>query len=102
MTTSTKGTRINFGTPLQLLGLALLLVTVFAVGRGCQSRGWSRFTGEPLQLELPDDFEQPISFSTGREGEKDLFYKNADGQFKVKTYTDSGMFEAEIHFVEEE
>ena len=85
-----------------------MFVAVFVMGaisftlafRGCrQSRSWSRITGAPLQLTLPDDFERPISFSSGREGEKDLFYESTDGEFKVKTYTDSGLWESEIDFV---
>ena len=77
-------------------------VLFFAVFGGCrQSRGWSRLTGKALELKLPDDFERPISFSSGREGEKDLFYESTDGNFKVKTYTDSGLWESEITFVKE-
>jgi hypothetical protein len=65
----------------------------------CQSRAVSRWTGSALKLELPDDFDRPISFASGREGEKDLFYWSQDGQMKVKTYTDWGVLESEIVFV---
>ncbi len=78
-----------------------LAIPIFATGCG-QSRGWSRLTGKALELELPDDFERPVSFSSGREGEKDLFYEATDGSFHVKTYTDSGYAEAEIVFVKAE
>ena len=37
---------------------------------GCQSRTISRFTGSALELNLPDDFDKPISFASGRKGEK--------------------------------
>ena len=63
------------------------------------SRMESRLTGSELRLELPKDFERPISFTTGRTGEKDLFYVDKEGVFKVKTYTDWGMLESEIVFV---
>ena len=63
------------------------------------SRMESRLTGSELRLELPKDFERPISFTTGRSGEKDLFYVDKEGVFKVKTYTDWGMLESEIVFV---
>ena len=67
----------------------------------CQSRVVSRWTGTALKLPLPDDFEKPISFSSGRKNEKDLFYFSTDGQMKVKTYTDWGVLESEIVFVKE-
>tara|TARA_X000001036_G_scaffold235481_2_gene219771 strand:+ start:7247 stop:7459 length:213 start_codon:yes stop_codon:yes gene_type:complete len=67
--------------------------------QGCQSRALSRYTGQALKLELPNDFDKPISFNSGRKGEKDLFYWSMDGQMKVKTYTDWGLLESEIIFV---
>ena len=67
----------------------------------CQSRVVSRWTGTALKLPLPDDFEKPISFSSGRKNEKDLFYFSTDGQMKVKTYTDWGLLESEIVFIKE-
>jgi hypothetical protein len=84
-----------------LLSVFFLGAVVLAAGcGGCrQSRSWSRISGAPLELQLPSDFERPISFTTGREGEKDLFYESTDGKYKVKTYTDSGMWESEIEFV---
>ena len=65
----------------------------------CQSRVVSRLTGVALNLKLPDDFDKPISFASGRKDEKDLFYWSMDGQMKVKTYTDWGLLESEIVFV---
>ena len=79
--------------------ILLLLVLTFLFSYGCQSRAISRFTGTALQLELPDDFDKPISFASGRKGEKDLFYWSTDGQMKVKTYTDWGLLESHIVFV---
>ena len=79
--------------------LLLLLVITFLLSYGCQSRAISRFTGAALQLELPDDFDKPISFASGRKGEKDLFYWSIDGKMKVKTYTDWGLLESHIVFV---
>ena len=79
--------------------ILLLLVLTFLLSYGCQSRAISRFTGAALQLELPDDFDRPISFASGRKGEKDLFYWSTDGQMKVKTYTDWGLLESHIVFV---
>ena len=67
----------------------------------CQSRVVSRLTGNALKLNLPEDFDRPISFSSGRKGEKDLFYWSMDGQMKVKTYTDWALLESEIIFVKE-
>jgi hypothetical protein len=61
----------------------------------------SRLTGNALKLNLPEDFDRPISFSSGRKGEKDLFYWSMDGQMKVKTYTDWALLESEIIFVKE-
>ena len=43
--------------------------------------------------------DKHISFNSGRKGEKDLFYWSMDGQMKVKTYTDWGLLESEIIFV---
>ena len=77
----------------------LVLALTFLLSTGCQSRAISRFTGADLKLELPDDFDKPISFSSGRKGEKDLFYWSIDGQMKVKTYTDWGLLESHIVFV---
>ena len=68
---------------------------------GCQSRAISRLTGVALQLPLPEDFDRPISFASGRKGEKDFFYWTIDGQMKIKTYTDWGMLESEIVFVQQ-
>ena len=75
-----------------------LFITVM-IFSGCQSRAISRLTGTALQLPLPEDFDRPISFSSGRKGEKDFFYWTIDGQMKVKTYTDWGMLESEIVFI---
>ena len=77
--------------------LTALVLTI----NSCQSRVVSRWTGTALKLSLPDDFEKPISFSSGRKNEKDLFYFSTDGQMKVKTYTDWGLLESEIVFVKE-
>ena len=77
----------------------IFIVLAVMLLQSCQSRALSRYTGSALKLELPDDFDKPISFSSGRKGEKDLFYWSADGQMKVKTYTDWGLLESEIIFV---
>jgi len=77
------------------LGLCSLILIFFS---SCQSRAVSRFTGSALELKLPDDFDRPISFSSGRKNEKDLFYWSKDGQMRVKTYTDWGIMESEIVF----
>ena len=74
----------------------LTLSALLFMINSCQSRAVSRWTGTALKLQLPDDFEKPISFSSGRKGEKDLFYWTTDGQMKVKTYTDWGLLESEI------
>ena len=74
----------------------VILVLVFST---CQSRSISRWTGAALKLELPDDFDRPISFASGRKGEKDLFYWSKDGHMIVKTYTDWGLLESHIVFV---
>ena len=79
----------------------LTLATVLFIINSCQSRVVSRWTGTALKLTLPQDFDKPISFSTGRKGEKDLFYWSIDGQMKVKTYTDWAMLESEIIFIKE-
>jgi len=82
--------------------LSYLICIIFLIMclQNCQSRVLSRYTGVALKLELPDDFDKPISFNSGRKGEKDLFYWSLDGQMKVKTYTDWGLLESEIVFVE--
>ena len=80
--------------------ILLLLSIIILFSLGCQSRAVSRFTGAALKLELPDDFDRPISFASGRKGEKDLFYWSKDGQMKVKTYTDWGLLESHIVFVD--
>ena len=77
-----------------------ILVIMCLVLFSCQSRTISRWTGAALQLELPDDFDRPISFASGRKDEKDLFYWSKDGHMKVKTYTDWGLLESEIVFVQ--
>ena len=78
----------------------ICIVFVLMLLQSCQSRVLSRYTGTALKLELPDDFDRPISFNSGRKGEKDLFYWSIDGQMKVKTYTDWGLLESEIVFVD--
>ena len=75
------------------------IVLAIMLLQSCQSRALSRYTGVALELEIPDDFDKPISFNSGRKGEKDLFYWSLDGQMKVKTYTDWGLLESEIIFV---
>ena len=79
--------------------LLLTLATLILSLNSCQSRVVSRWTGAALRLQLPDDFDKPISFSSGRKNEKDLFYFTTDGQMKVKTYTDWGLLESEIVFL---
>ena len=81
--------------------LFLTLIAIMLTINSCQSRVVSRWTGTTLKLPLPDDFEKPISFSSGRKNEKDLFYFSTDGQMKVKTYTDWALLESEIVFVKE-
>ena len=74
-----------------------VLLMIFS---GCkmQTRAFSRLTGSDLKLELPQDFDRPISFASGRKGEKDLFYWTKDNEMKVKTYTDYGILESSIVF----
>ena len=81
--------------------LFLTLIALILTINSCQSRVVSRLTGTALKLPLPDDFDKPISFSSGRKNEKDLFYFSTDGQMKVKTYTDWGLLESEIVFIKE-
>ena len=82
---------------IMFLTVLLIMVMIFFA---CQSRVVSRLTGSALQLQLPEDFDRPISFASGRKGEKDFFYWTTNGQMKVKTYTDWGMLESEIIFVQ--
>jgi len=82
----------------RVISIIILLMILFLVGCKMQTRALSRITGSALQLELPNDFDKPISFSSGRKGEKDLFYWTKNGEMKVKTYTDYGVFESEIIF----
>ena len=79
----------------------LTITTIIFMTNSCQSRVVSRWTGTALKLRLPDDFEKPISFASGRKDEKDLFYWSTDGQMKVKTYTDWVLMESGIVFVKE-
>ena len=81
----------------------ILLASILFFCYGCkfQTRALARLTGSALKLELPQDFDKPISFASGRKGEKDLFYYTTEGELKVKTYTDYGILESEIVFVEE-
>ena len=79
--------------------LGCMILLMFLVGCKMQTRAISRIMGSALQLELPSDFEKPISFASGRKGEKDLFYWTKDGNMKVKTYTDFGVLESEIIFI---
>ena len=74
------------------------LILFLSYGCKFQTRAISRLTGSALQLELPKDFDKPISFSSGRKGEKDLFYWSKKGEMKVKTYTNWGLLESEIIF----
>ena len=82
----------------KMIPFLIMAAFVFTIS-GCQSRVVSRWTGAALKLQLPDDFDKPISFASGRKDEKDLFYWSIDGQMKVKTYTDWGLLESEIMFV---
>ena len=77
----------------------LTIIVLAFIFSSCQSRVVSRWTGAALKLQLPDDFDKPISFASGRKDEKDLFYWSTDGQMKVKTYTDWGLLESEIVLV---
>tara|TARA_B100001123_G_C14806457_1_gene826530 strand:- start:381 stop:629 length:249 start_codon:yes stop_codon:yes gene_type:complete len=76
----------------------IFFVLLLLICTSCQSRAISRFTGKALVLELPEDFDKPISFASGRKSEKDLFYWTNSGEMKVKTYTDWGLLESEIIF----
>ena len=78
-----------------VLPITMILI-LFICGCKMQTRALSRITGSALQLELPSDFDRPISFASGRKGEKDLFYWTKSGEMKVKTYTDYGILESEI------
>ena len=76
-----------------------IIILVLFICSSCQSRAVSRLTGSALELKLPEDFDRAISFSSGRKNEKDLFYWSKDGSMKVKTYTDWGIMESEIVFI---
>ena len=78
-----------------------ILLIIVMVSSACQSRAISRWTGTALELQIPEDFDRPISFASGRKGEKDLFYWTTKGQMKVKTYTDWGVLESEIIFIQQ-
>jgi hypothetical protein len=80
--------------------LISLIILLFCFGCKFQTRTISRLTGNALQLELPNDFEKAISFASGRKGEKDLFYSSTNGELKVKTYTNYGILESEIIFID--
>jgi len=84
----------------KMIFITSILIMLFLVSCKMQTRAISRITGSALQLELPNDFDKPISFASGRKGEKDLFYWTKDGQMKVKTYTDFGILESEIVFID--
>ena len=75
------------------------MIVLLLMINSCQSRVVSRWTGKALKLQLPDDFDKPISFASGRKSEKDLFYYSTSGELKVKTYTNYGILESEIVFV---
>tara|TARA_B100001750_G_C15431847_1_gene558690 strand:+ start:960 stop:1223 length:264 start_codon:yes stop_codon:yes gene_type:complete len=79
--------------------ILFLVILLFCFGCKFQTRAISRITGSALELELPDDFDKPISFASGRKSEKDLFYYSTNGELKVKTYTNYGILESEIIFV---
>ena len=75
------------------------IILFFFTGCKFQTRAISRITGSALELELPQDFDKPISFASGRKSEKDLFYYSTNGELKVKTYTNYGILESEIIFI---
>ncbi|MBC8198076.1 MAG: hypothetical protein H8E60_09345 [Candidatus Marinimicrobia bacterium] len=79
--------------------IILSIICIAFTGCKLQTRAFSRLTGSALQLQLPTDFAKPISFASGRKGEKDLFYWTTNNEMKVKTYTDYGILESEIVFV---
>ncbi len=81
------------------ISMSLFVGACFIIAAMPNSRMTSRLTSSELRLELPKDFGNPISFSTGRGGEKDLFYHDNYGNLKVKTYTDTGFLESEIVFI---
>ena len=54
--------------------LVIMVILLFTYSCKFQTRALSRFTGSALKLELPKDFDKPISFASGRKSEKDLFY----------------------------
>ena len=83
----------------RMIFIISILIILLLNGCKMQTRAISRITGSALQLELPSDFDKPISFASGRKGEKDLFYWTKNGQMKVKTYTDWGLLESHIVFV---
>tara|TARA_Y100000310_G_scaffold276597_1_gene293892 strand:+ start:113 stop:400 length:288 start_codon:yes stop_codon:yes gene_type:complete len=85
----------------------VVIIVLFGIVLGVgmlapQSRVASRLTDSELRLELPKDFAKPISFASGRKGEKDLFYVDTKGSFRIKTYTDFGILESETVFVKAE
>ena len=92
---------VEFSCLITSLALIVSVIVIIALGSSCQSRKVSRMTGSALELQLPSDFDKPISFASGRDGEKDLCYWTKDGQIKVKTYTDWGVLESEILFSKE-
>ena len=57
---------------------SITLLIIIMVFSACQSRAISRWTGTALELQIPEDFDRPISFASGRKGEKDFFYWTAD------------------------
>ena len=92
---------VEFSCLITSLALIVSVIVIIALGSSCQSRTVSRMTGSALELQLPSDFDKPISFASGRSGEDYLCYWTKDGQIKVKTYTDWGVLESEILFSKE-
>ena len=89
--------------------IIIILIPILYKFFGSQSRTAARYTSGKLELVLPQGVKsvnseragEIVNFTVTQDGKKYLAYFDEDGIFKVKEYTDYGIWQIEIDFVEE-
>jgi len=86
-----------------LLGIVFTLIIGGGVSACYQGRDIARFTGRPVNIDLPSDIASyddiiNISFHKNSDGAtlKDVTYIGTDGLLHSKEYKDWGVFQGEI------
>lgn len=87
---------------LMVIAILGILIAIVLGGLGVckpQSRWVSRWTGNAIELKLPDNFSKMVSVSITSDGKKNVTYIDIEGYYRTKEFTDTGWLQGEILWI---